>query len=146
MSVINQLQKDFDLMDLHYAKMKMYPEGSKGFDPADKMNFEFYWNRISQTLQQEGAKEAEEALLAGLVILHVSYSGERSGVGHITATSLKAALRIVIDTYSYGFEEDDDAEEMNLNDLIQHIDERNGDGCDLVVSIIKSTGEIIYEI
>lgn len=76
--------------------------------------------------------------------LFVSFQGyhKDSGVAKYADSSLIQMLINIHEKHLYGVE---DEELLDEQKLIDEIDKVNGDGCDYIISIITSTGEILYE-
>ena len=77
--------------------------------------------------------------------LFVSFEGyfKNSGVAKYHRGSLKQKLISIHRNHLYSL---DDLEiGLITKELIEKIDEVNGDGCDYIISIITSEGEILYE-
>ena len=77
--------------------------------------------------------------------LFVSFEGyfKNSGVAKYHRGSLKQKLINIHQYHLYGL--DDDEIRLTDKELIKKIDEVNGNGCDYIISIITSEGEILYE-
>jgi len=73
--------------------------------------------------------------------LFVSFEGyfKNSGVTKYTGTT-KQSLIDIHKNHLCGLED----ESLSEQQLIEKIDEVNGDGCDYIISIISSSGEVLY--
>ena len=76
--------------------------------------------------------------------LLVSFEGyhKDSGIAKYHRGSLKQKLISIHEDHLYGL---DEGVELTDKELIEKIDEVNGDGCDYIISIITSKGEVLYE-
>jgi hypothetical protein len=78
--------------------------------------------------------------------LYVSYlkyermGNEVPGVKTYTGKTLKGILIKIMEEHLY-----DSDESFSVKELLENINEVNGDGCDCIISIISSKGKLIYK-
>ena len=67
--------------------------------------------------------------------------GKDSGLSVIKGNNLKDCLLTVLDKHGYGWDEADPA---TKDDLINALNETNGNDCDYILSIITDKGKILF--
>lgn len=79
-----------------------------------------------------------------MIKLFTSFDGhldKSAGVLVTETDTIQDALLIILDELSYGWDEENPA---SVDELLNAITATNGDGCEFIISIISSTGDLIY--
>lgn len=78
-------------------------------------------------------------------VSYIDYESQEAHVGQILTSNVsdESFLRIILDVYGYGWVEEEQGE-LTIDKFYDELYENNGDGCNLIISIITEEGDVIF--